>query len=1328
MTRIAIVLLSLAASAFGQVSNFRVVGVTNTQAIFYYETSFAGNCSIEVSESDTYAPPVHDVNNVYFSGSDSDSRFSSLRDGQIRYFVAGTRAVHEDAAGVRRSRALQAWTRHYARVSCNGSQTTTTFQTATVNFGNTFADLPPIDVTKPAQPNYMWPTLNPMYHDGKIIDPFSGVRLQYVNTDAWAQGRTTDADGDVMAGATADAGWTPTSSTLTAAIATGSDGNVATSSTADKLRLQLSTGGTKLTSGTFPAGQLSYQNLKLRYRCVGSGCGSAVAHLCATDTLNDVTPACLPPEKTWSSLATSMGDLTVCKDVPCTVEKNPGDWFTYEKTFLNGQYASSRRSDFNVYTSTGVASTLKFISATDCNRLYNGEIIGIYKSTADTDYRVTIGSIDCGASPPQATITAVTAGGSSVSAPGFDHNGDLGVPFTRPAGIGSPRYGFLLWITGADAALEVDSVAWIAAKDPGLTLSPGSGGFGKKSTYTASANGFFHAACGLECYMGYKPEADGSTTVRYLGWTTPYSSTIGSFVTAGHKNCDNSSTNNANWSDTDANVFYCVVASNYPALNGAPANRSVLLRLTYTGNDVASAAPCAVEGVSTCATYGPMQGQTLPVTVENLTPCLGDCTDPDQDFTIWAQLKRHAGANWDHTKFASCGAGLQQGNYILGGCQSGSQDSWSVLFVMDLGNGGIPGSTYVGTSGNTQQIVNFLDPNQKKFSRFCGNHTSQPPIGITDTNIAITEVDSGKCYLRTTVSTNLTACTNSSGSGSCQACPAGIGTIDGVDYEGTNRCWLITLNSTWNGAWGTAPAGFETGDPVGQDIDEGTCGTVRWFSSYKVGDLICRSGECLKFLKKSTTSQWYVERQFGSRCSTCSGGSAPNHGSDSSWATKCNAMELNSDIARTETLFGGWQWHYLADPGATGFGTTYGWTRFNNHAFHVTIADGVGVRLVPKFIVEKLDFSDASAMAVMPTYNDSATPGPTAPNAVSANGWCVAGLCGDSFGNQIESHASMSQVAASAENRRTFLDMHPINFLTLKDSSNVTATRANVTGYLWKFAQPNKFYPKHNLLSAFTGTFPYINVSAPGAVLTGDAADNGKACIVYVAGECYAGSAVGEIYFNSTALDGQTNCREAEFATTPGDSCLTNMPPHGATVSEYLLPGEGQLKNYNLRGARVLTRVGYPYRSSVTGNVKASPDGTRILVRENPFIITVPPIPMLDTIDRSEFQAHTLSIKDVPAGTDNVIVRFGYDTSMICSPNRAELCVATEAAINRTTPYSYPSEGTGGVESGLTGLSCASSCSATLPLIPDRIAFYQVVYRNAGGATLRADPLKSVAK
>lgn len=1300
-------LLAFAGLVSAQISGFRVVGVTNTSALLAYRTSFLGDCTIEVSESGTYTPLSHDVNPSLYTLADSDSRFTALRDGEERFFVAGKRATEAALDGVKRSRALAAATGHYARGTCNGASATVQFTTKTVPFGLTFADLPPGDPNKKGTASYLWPTLNYHYQQS-IIDPMTGVKHQIINYDSWAQGQTTPAGGRTFAEVTADAGWAPTSGTLTDAVGTASDGNVATSSTSDKLKLRLTTTGNALYTGTFSVAQLNYQNIETRYRCVGAGCAAATANLCVTyDFVN-----CENPTKSWTP-ATSFTDLVVCKDVPCSAAKAFGDWMTFDRPPMNGQYNAARRAQYNVYTTTGDNTTLKFLDAGDCNNLVSGETIWVNKSTegsAGVDYALVLGTTSCGSSPPQISVTSSTP----LPIPALDHNGTDGVPHQYKIGINSRRYGFLMWIEGASAALEVDSVKWVAASNPGLTLSTGSGGFGTRTTNVKDANGFYHSSCGAECMWAFKPEPDGTTTTRYMGWATITNGQLGSWAdntNGSFRSCAQSLGNFSSWDAEDANAFYCVMASSYPALGGLAARRQILVKLTYTGNDVAAPAPCAVEGagVPLCSTYGNMQGQIIPVTAENLTPCLGACDDPDQDFTLTAQMKRVAGAEWDQAQYPSCGASYPQGKYISVGCSAGEQDSWSVGWQFDLGNGGIPGSTYVGSNGNTQQVVSFANFPKKKFSRFCGNHTYQGPIGKQDVAIRLTESDSGKCNLYTSISTNVAQC--SPYLNNCQACPADIGTIDGVNYTGTNRCYLVTFNSAWNPAYGTQPSGFVAGDAT----SDGSCGAgLHWIDTWQVSDLVGRAGEYMKLLKKVSDGVWWVERAVGGMLDSAYDGK--NHGSDATWATKCNAMELNTNLSKPEQLFGGWQWFFLDDPTATGFGDTYTYTRYVNHALHVSLRDGVGVRIAPKYRVDVLDFEDSAAMAQME-------------NGIylGASSTCASGKCASANGNEVEAHPSMSQVDATPRLQRSFLDVNPMNFVTPRVSDGGSQLNAvKVTGYLWKYGVPNSFSLKHNALAAFSGYQVMHHVSAPGVMLTGNLADHGKVCAVFVAGECYAGSVVGEVYFNMSNFDGQVNCRQSEFGGETGDKCIDDFPVHSTRMNEYLLPQ--YWRGYsNLNGARALTSIFLPYRSSVTGNVKASPDGTRVLFRDVNLIATIPPIPEMDSIDRAEFVPIIRKVS-APAGTDNVIVRFGYDPDTLrCNQNRLETCVANSAAIDRSNPYMFPAEGTGGVEAGLSGVACSSTCIISIPGMSHRVLYYQMVYRDGSNATIWQTPVIAVA-
>src|SRR5580704_10838021 len=79
--------------ATGAVSGVTVSGLTNTQAILSYTAPDANPCQVEISESATYSPLVHDVDAAKFSGANYDNRPGSITNGRSRAFVAGKRTA-----------------------------------------------------------------------------------------------------------------------------------------------------------------------------------------------------------------------------------------------------------------------------------------------------------------------------------------------------------------------------------------------------------------------------------------------------------------------------------------------------------------------------------------------------------------------------------------------------------------------------------------------------------------------------------------------------------------------------------------------------------------------------------------------------------------------------------------------------------------------------------------------------------------------------------------------------------------------------------------------------------------------------------------------------------------------------------------------------------------------------------------------------------------------------------------------------------------------------------------------------------------------------------
>jgi hypothetical protein len=144
---------------------------TNTQTALAYNAPTTSPCTLEVSESSTLFPLVHDVNPSLFSGANSDARSESLTNGTHRIFVIGKRQNDAALDGKTYSRALQTVTTHYYRINCVGAVATGSFTTANIPIGNTYSDVPPTNA----------PTLSMTDRSQKIIDARTGALIRRVS-------------------------------------------------------------------------------------------------------------------------------------------------------------------------------------------------------------------------------------------------------------------------------------------------------------------------------------------------------------------------------------------------------------------------------------------------------------------------------------------------------------------------------------------------------------------------------------------------------------------------------------------------------------------------------------------------------------------------------------------------------------------------------------------------------------------------------------------------------------------------------------------------------------------------------------------------------------------------------------------------------------------------------------------------------------------------------------------------------------------------------------------------------------------------------------------
>jgi hypothetical protein len=168
----------------------RLLGVTSTQAVLEYTAPENTPCRIELSESPAYSPPVPDVDPSLFPGADRDNRPGSLSAGAERVVVIGRHGMSYSgsanpflgADGNRHSRALQANTTHYYRITCGAAVSTGTLQTGNIALGNTYGEPLPPDPLRPG--HYNWPDIDPASRRETIVDPVTGALIRKLTVSA----------------------------------------------------------------------------------------------------------------------------------------------------------------------------------------------------------------------------------------------------------------------------------------------------------------------------------------------------------------------------------------------------------------------------------------------------------------------------------------------------------------------------------------------------------------------------------------------------------------------------------------------------------------------------------------------------------------------------------------------------------------------------------------------------------------------------------------------------------------------------------------------------------------------------------------------------------------------------------------------------------------------------------------------------------------------------------------------------------------------------------------------------------------------------------------
>lgn len=1303
--------------AFGAVTNLTVVGATQTQILISFTATDPASATIEASVESDYMPLALDLDTTYYSGANAATRTGNLVNGRQVFAVIGKQGPNAVAAaldGVTRSRALRVDTTYYIRVT-QGDSATVTARTANLMMGDARGE--PLAVAEPFK--YKQVTTNPrMVSD--YNDPYTGALVKNIpelygwvvlastaKTNIHADCNVTMTGGDSSCKFTDATGtnWTPTSSTLTAAIR-AEDANYAEYSgiTQDIMILRLGSPRLGLSSD-LSRHKLSFQNIFIRGQTsTTAGDGEEIETCLSMDAHLSSPPTCDSPWIT-TNLTTSDSTIRICADSPCTTADNPGDWMTYNDPSYRFKLSRSR-----VYNEAGSLDVVKFVgddAEADCNRIQVGEAIYVYKASVSTGYNLTAASKNCGASPPQYTAAETTVD--------ITHLGTRGVGFYTFDGINSQHYALLLRkkSTTSGSTIKIDYALWRAAWGHAGYLNDKSGGMGQKCQTVANASGYYLCVT-PQGILGVKPNAtqDGYDFKFYgTAWIDAKNRPGGTGLAEGYTLCAGELQGWFAWDLTTAGVFYCGFPSTYPNpyKGGAVDNRRVLSKVTMSMADVS--APDPDNGAGGLA---PGIGITA---IKQLTPCLNSCLDESDDYTPFGQAMKFSAAWTDplvpfDTRWPGPGCGFMIDANTLGcGSQMANQDALSWNFAFDLGNGEAIGSGFVGTrGGNTQQIFAGMHYGNNAVSRFCGVHTGNNAVRATTQPFIAGEVAASQpCifYSQTTNTLNSCAANPTSGVGTCTRCDTlasgGNLTLDGYDYSGDQRiCSLMQLTSTWpNPGASTLWTGSQ--HPLwaaGQPVNASGCGGNTLFyydQNWRRGDYMYRNGEVFRILQVNSATEYVVVRGFG----RVNGGTdGLSHSIGSNIATLCYNRRYNTPTTALNTeIAGSVVWYPILDP-VGGMNSTYTFlSDFHNHALY-----GMNYASWDKWKVGVFDFDDYTTFkSIFASKNFAEMSIP--------NSFRFAGKSAFLVGNSVEYHPGVQQVLNTEPT--WFHDVNPRLF-HVGATGSPTATQVSGKTNIFKLGGTATTYisPKHFDIDGFSDRSPMIFTDT----LADDSTGRGKMCYAAVADDCFSGSDAGGFYFSNELYDTSYNgsgsqkvCVEAEFGGVGIDACIGNVGFVGVTQTRF--PSTNGQTTRNGKFTRVVKREGMLYRPAATINNMTDPLGFGLMLRDMPQYVVLPSFRSMRADGFDTFRSIPATVSSVPAGTSTALVQFGYDGGFVCSRNRTNTCYAESAALNEATPFMWDHE-------TLTGVSCGSGCTITIPAIANRMLYWRMVYRNSGGSII----------
>lgn len=1361
--RLSIIILT-ASVAYGAIGNLRVRGVTSTQAILEYTAPDTNPCSVEISESQTYLPLAHDVDPTVFAGSNLDNRPGSTVSGAHRVFVAGQRRAEKGISGKWYSRALQAFTAHHFRITCGGSQATGTFLTANIPLGNSYNEALPPDPAVSTRPyfsatgSYAWPEFPDWTtRSDSVIDPQTGMLLKRL---ALPQDRPIDylpgtGDHDLTSVYDVDGAWTTPNSLL------ADDTAYASFTGAGSNMLFLSDmtfwsgWGTDLTKLNLPT---EYLQLSAKAWCSGTCAGeNSTIQVCLS--VNGVT--CWPTNAAAKYQEAALGSsslpgtfVTLGTTVPILDSWTPAGFAPLTRADLstrqglvdvdvNGLVTWKKGGNPSTYFSPNWTAGSKITIA--------GSICTMTNRLGITQVNV----IPASCSP----VLSVPATGATYKGAAFGF-----LVKKKTASLDKIDIQYAKYITGTSQYIDFTSSGSARMCGDTLTLNSVTGGLG------------YHChTIGDQPLMYWVDHITGDAT--YLGLlgqplvgttpTAPEHYYSAGCLVDGQDPCvsdtkivsctmtSNNQPGNLATSCVDVNptgkglgnLMMAFTAGDTPAVDATWANKcgmgwnqgSKVTVVCRRGNQ---------DSLAWVGVFDPNLVGTTPGCIGSGLPgCIVAAESTYGNSPRWCSL---------HTLFESGNTNniWIAGKYLYSGHDAIDEGPYTSLSLTSLSTTpAIAAGAGVCPSGSLGCDVVTVDGEPCNTTPFGGENTGSRVCPKNAAWAYIQDAKIGDLFAVEGEVVKLVAKTGSTWTLQRGYSPSGVLT------HSTNTTMAATCSaynysipnaqSNWSWTWDSAADPHATNSrgttiKVAWDYDHPTpreavtIGGAPYYAS--CGN--CYAARTSGDMGDPPTSYVTYSPTFAGASGTAAYiERAQDHPSwlqdnassyEKKWLLDGRPLQPLMDISDSAVAVAG-QLYKVTSTTADGDNLS----KIGNNIY-VT-------RTSPTVL---LIAGNCSAASPCPIWSDTTLDASiTTPckvtilsgsGAIFVDNSSVSGL-GVTYTSGLSITTDTCSATVGTGHSGVYLErpMWSWNASSGVWGSNGTDERYGSSGYLGNVTR--KIQPTW----AYCGTQPLIDISS---AATGDAigttsTDSYKYCVARKAGECRANSTAGEIYANcpnqTKRGDGSYGCAWYSVNNdAQQDMCFGNMSGYLHAVSQI------GFAHGDLTGAlgRTLTKaMGRYHLIDGYWHGKALSDASWMITRSmylggvwtTDLLGKLPPFPPTDTKVRWTFQPQPLKLTP-PAGlgVDNAVVQFGYaengGAGQFYCTSRQEKCLATASTVP-AVPFQFPSEGAGGVETGVAGVPCAGGCTVAIPALSQRMLYYQIKYRDASNQTVATSQIEIIA-